>query len=122
VDQCTGSSQPHIERLLHVLEGMIAVVEATPASTMGGISSIMSSMVTIKNHLSLSREAGAETTGEMGGMQPIHAIVAAADPSQQRMHGKMDSVAHISADMRITCTMVKQSVSHSQVVRGGIIL
>jgi hypothetical protein len=118
VDQCVGSSQPHVERLLRVLERMIADVEATLATAMDGISSIMNSMVAIKNHLSLPREAGAKTTGEVGGMRPIHAVVAAADPSQQRVHGKMDGVAHASADMRTPCNTMKHNLPHGQVARG----
>jgi hypothetical protein len=53
-------------------------VEATLPSTVSGISSIMSSIVVIKNHLNLSKEAGAEMTGEVDSVRIKQAVVAAA--------------------------------------------
>jgi hypothetical protein len=77
-DQGVGDSQPHIKAFLRVLEWRIADVEATLPSTVSGISSIMSSIVVIKNHLNLSKEAGAEMTGEVDSVRIKQAVVAAA--------------------------------------------
>ena len=77
VNQGAGESQTHIKAFLRGLEGRIAVVETTLSNAVSGISSIMKSIVAIKNHLNLPREAGAETTSEVDGVRIKEGVVAA---------------------------------------------
>jgi hypothetical protein len=93
VNQGAGESQTHIEALLRGLEGRIAAVETALSNAVSEISSIMKSIVAIKNHLNLPREAGAETTSEVDGVRIKEGVEAAAGPSLQRVHCKVDDVA-----------------------------
>jgi hypothetical protein len=77
-------------------------VEATLPSTVSGISSIMSFIVVIKNHLNLSKEAGAETTGEVDSVRIKQTVVAAAGPLHQQVHGKVDDVVRRTSFYYIT--------------------
>ena len=80
INQCAGESHSHIKALLRDLEGRVAALETTLSKAVSEISSIMKSIIAIKNHLNLPREVGAETTNEVDGVRIKEAVVAAVGP------------------------------------------